>query len=87
MLNHHNLVKITLAPNPFSHQATLAVQGFTNNELHVEIMDVMGRVVQQSSSQSNQEIIIYRNQLNAGIYFYKLWAGEQVIGAGKFIIQ
>jgi hypothetical protein len=79
--------KITIAPNPFSHQTTLFISGPLQDELFIEIMDVTGKSVQKRKVQGSNEIVIYKNNLVSGVYYYKLWTEEQLIGSGKLVVK
>jgi len=80
-------VNIQIQPNPFRQQARILVDGVDCNILRIQIFDLTGRVVEQFEMLGSNELMIQRNSLKAGIYFYKLWADEKAIGSGKFVIQ
>ena len=48
--------------------------------------DLLGRPVKEQTIVNNQTTI-ERGTLKAGIYFYRVMEGEEMIGAGKIIIQ
>jgi hypothetical protein len=50
-------------------------------------MDVTGKSVQKRKVQGSNEIVIYKNNLVSGVYYYKLWTEEQLIGSGKLVVE
>jgi hypothetical protein len=84
-LTQTNNTQIKLYPNPFQQQATLQIEGLDYDKLQLQIFDVTGRIVQEKNT-ADKEIIIHKNKLPAGLYFYKLWADERAAGTGKFTI-
>jgi hypothetical protein len=50
-------------------------------------MDINGKLLDIVESVTKNQIIIYRNQLNAGLYIYKLLDGNTEVATGKIILQ
>jgi hypothetical protein len=51
------------------------------------LMDINGKLLDIVESVTKNQIIIYRNQLNAGLYIYKLLDGNTEVATGKIILQ
>lgn len=84
-----NLIKnhISIYPNPFSTTATLKINSATSfKNAELKIYDVLGREVKHILVNTS-EIIINRDELENGIYFYKLMNSQEVIVTGKIIIE
>ncbi|MEI6816791.1 MAG: T9SS type A sorting domain-containing protein [Bacteroidota bacterium] len=75
-----------LFPNPFTSQTTLTLQG-TYHHPSLFIYNLLGQEVQNIYAGSNKQIVINRNNLPGGMYFYKLMDDDkQVIGTGKMVM-
>ncbi len=73
-------------PNPFTEGTTIQ---FSNpkHELHsLSIYDVHGKLVRGYAPASGSSIAIERNSLPAGLYFFRLSAGQTIKANGKIII-
>lgn len=79
-----NDVSVSLLPNPFHDEARLRLKNFTSDNLLMEITDAAGRIVGIRNGREEIEII-RRENLEAGIYFYKIISPDVVL-SGKFII-
>ena len=91
----------SIYPNPFSTNATIVVNselslpagqaGMQNTEL--KIYDALGKEIksigngQLTVGNNKTEIKIERNNLPAGVYFYKLTTGYEQIAEGKLMIE
>ncbi len=80
---------VTAFPNPFKQVTTLRVRSSqTYQELTVQVYNALGQQVDQvRSTTGNQEIIVQRKHLSAGMYFYRLEGDGQLLHAGQLIIQ
>jgi hypothetical protein len=80
---------VTIFPNPFHDFTTINIQGaeaYNNTSLH--IYNLFGQEVRTIIVGSNTQLTITRNQLNSGMYFYKLINGNsEVLGMGKMEIE
>jgi uncharacterized repeat protein (TIGR01451 family) len=79
-------VSVDVFPNPFSEMVTLEIKGRQYKKVQMSIFDLSGRLVQTQSFDSNT-IYVYRNQLAAGLYSYKLESEGQLINTGKLVIR
>jgi len=79
----HGLVA-SVSPNPFHNEAELLVKNNPGSELLLEIEDATGRMVRSLKTYSDK-IKIEKNNLDAGIYFYRVRLRENAI-QGKLII-
>lgn len=73
-------------PNPFKNSITITV-GDTEQDLTLLVYDVMGRQVGQVSDRNATQIILERNELEAGVYIYSLFANGTMIGTGKIVAR
>jgi uncharacterized repeat protein (TIGR01451 family) len=74
-------------PNPFGTAAMVQIQGYEGTErIYFEIFNALGKRVQVIQSQESS-FEIKRNDLPAGIYFYRATANKEVLGSGKLIME
>ncbi|MFI5219729.1 MAG: T9SS type A sorting domain-containing protein [Bacteroidia bacterium] len=79
--------EINIYPNPFAVVATLTVNSnFKLKNADLKLFDVTGREIKQFEIK-NQKTEIKRENLSSGVYFYKVHNENELIGAGKLIIQ
>ena len=77
--------QVTVYPNPFSLQTTIeADEVFKNATLTV--CNLFGQNVKQMKNISGQTIILFRDNLPDGLYFFKLTEGEKIFKTDKLVI-
>jgi hypothetical protein len=75
-------------PNPFTEQTTFVIQSDKLNETYsFEMTDVLGKKVKGLTGISSRQFEISRNGLENGIYFYKIYTSESLVGIGKLVIR
>ena len=79
-------IKIKVYPNPFFEKATIEVDGNVTGVKEFTVYDVQGRLVKRSYFERSQ-FEFYRNDLPAGLYFYKLAFEGQLINSGKIVVR
>jgi len=62
-----------------------SVKELKNAELH--LYDILGKEVFSEQNINGKQITINRNNLKAGLYFYRLLEDGSVLTNGKFIIE
>ena len=81
-------VKVNVFPNPFEQYTTLQIKSETQYQnITLEVVDAMGRTIIKKQNQNNQQIILERQNLLQGIYFYRLVADDQLLNSGKLIVR
>ncbi|MEI6816923.1 MAG: T9SS type A sorting domain-containing protein [Bacteroidota bacterium] len=85
----YDLTSLFLSPNPFTTQATLTFQGIKNeNNKSLSVYNLLGQEVQNIFVGKDKEVIIHRNNLPSGMYFYKLLDDNKtVLGVGKMVVE
>jgi hypothetical protein len=64
------------------------IQSDRSNEIYsFEMFDVLGKNVKTLKGISTKEFQISRNGLENGVYFYKIYSGENTLSIGKLIVQ
>jgi hypothetical protein len=80
-------MNIAVFPNPFHDKTSLQIKNVELKNPRLILLDVTGKMVDEMYSTTKNEITIYRNQLNAGIYFYQLFDDKIEVATGKIIVQ
>jgi len=80
-------IKHSVYPNPFSQSTKLKFDYSSSQNYRLQIINSMGQIIQMIKKIDFGEIIIKRNQLNTGIYFYRLINENKEIASGKFIVK
>ncbi len=79
-------IKTSLYPNPMQDKTILTIQGSSKNAL-LNIYDINGQKVRSISTDNRQEIIISRDNLASGIYFYELKNSQAILSSGKIVVE
>ena len=86
-------IQLSVYPNPFSLTTTVNIPASIKNtdKLKISVYDLLGREINNFSyhinKTNNQQLIIMRETLNAGIYMFKVSSTEKNIGTGRFIVE
>lgn len=79
---------IKVYPNPFSDNTTFIIQSDKINERYsFELLDVLGKKVKTISGITEKQFDLTREELQNGIYFYRIFSAERIVGVGKVIIK
>lgn len=85
-MSENGLVKIY--PNPFSDATTFIIHSDKTNETYTfELFDVLGKKVMEQMNITGKQFSINRSGLENGMYFYKIYTAESVVGVGKVIVK
>ena len=82
----YNQQDFLIAPNPMSDHARIMFDNSESQEHKLNIIDFQGRIVLEVVTSSNV-FNIYRHQLTAGIYIFKVLLLEEDIFGGKLVVQ
>jgi hypothetical protein len=80
-------VAVKVFPNPFTHSTTIQVEGKEYQNLKLSVFDVTGRLVTQERSTYTNTIQLQNNNLQTGVYFYRLEGDGRLINTGKLMVQ
>lgn len=81
----NSIHSLSVFPNPFSTTTTIELQGFTGDQIQIEVMNTSGQIVQRRTA-NNQVIQISRDGLPDGVYLYRVVADQEMIGAGQLVV-
>src|ERR1043165_1352993 len=79
-------VKVEAFPNPFSESTNIVVTGL-NEKFDFTLFDITGRREVLINSVENNRFMLSRDDLPAGVYFYKISTGKQQVAFGKLVVQ
>lgn len=80
--------KVKAWPNPFDDAVNFEVTGTASSENYtLQLYDVMGEMIYQSSVTHSHLLTLKRNEIPAGIYFYKILNNHLTVAAGKLIAR
>jgi PKD repeat protein len=79
---------VAVSPNPFSDATIFAINSEKTNGVYTfELFDVLGKKVMEQTNITAKQFSIGRNNLENGMYFYKIYTAESVVGVGKVIVK
>ncbi len=78
--------QIRIIPNVINDQATLYYSLKTNQDIHIQIVDITGKIIEQYTRNFNDtnEINLNVNNLQSGFYFVQLMSGDIML-TEKFV--
>jgi hypothetical protein len=74
-----------LSPNPFTDNAEFTFPYHNNYHYELQIIDLYGRIIESIIDINSGEIMIQDQNLNSGIYLFRLMENDQLRFAGKMI--
>jgi hypothetical protein len=81
-----NYISVDVFPNPFNNYTTFTVHRYDNALLSFKLFDCTGKLISETLTNENT-LPLYKNALNAGMYFYTIADSKEIIATGKLIIQ
>lgn len=73
-------------PNPFEESAQFEVSGVNAKSYALALYDIQGRLL-SNTFYSSSNFRLYRHQLPAGLFFYRLTADGKPVASGKLIVK
>ena len=74
-------------PNPFSDQVVIAFDNPNHEEFDFTIHDISGRVMRQLSNISGTQLVLERQDLQAGVYFAVLRGKDGRFATTKLMVK
>lgn len=82
-----NSNEVSFYPNPMNQTGNLEINSSISlNDAQLRIVDVLGRTV-STMEVTKHNVVINRNNMVSGIYFYELMNNGKVASTGKIVIQ
>lgn len=83
--SEHNVL---VYPNPMGSEAKVLINsGMVIGNAEFQLMDIFGKIVLNHQNIRSGELILSKNNLDSGLYFYRLIKGTAVLARGKIIIE
>ncbi|MBN8696909.1 MAG: T9SS type A sorting domain-containing protein, partial [Bacteroidetes bacterium] len=83
-----NNYEVSIYPNPFNENTTMVLGNSIDlNGITIKITDVLGKEVINFTNLHSHTVLINRNGLDEGVYFYSIFTNETIINQGKLIIE
>jgi len=74
-------------PNPMTERSTISFKNDENNSLHIVLININGQTVFKSNSTTTDQIVIERNGLPSGLYYFQIILENKTQGTGKIVIN
>jgi len=84
--NNTDNATVTIAPNPFTDQTIISVSTEMKDASFV-LIDITGREIERFDNLTGNNFTLQKKNLRAGIYFYRLAEGPELLGTGKIALQ
>lgn len=82
------LANVNVFPNPFSTQATFEIETDERyKNLTLTVFNVMGQAVKTIQANDDNQIILDRNGLTSGVYFYQIQSEGLILDSGKLMVK
>ncbi len=78
---------IILSPNPFVHSTKLSFSNPQQKSHSFSIFNIEGRLVKKVENITKTEVLVERDNLDAGCYFYELKSEDGTVAKGKLFVQ
>jgi phage shock protein E len=79
-----NALSVKIYPNPVVDLSTLAIEGFVDGEVRLEILNALGSQVLSQKMVPGRTITLNGRELSPGLYFYRLVLPENQVKSGRF---
>lgn len=83
----YNNPDVVIYPNPFLETTVLRITNVRITDYNLKVYDVFGKAVSVEFTRNPDSFVIRRGNLASGIYFYKLSSPDEIISAGKIVVQ
>ncbi len=83
----YNSSELSIFPNPTTSEVQLKQIGHQADTFRFEIFDQNGKLCIEKMVQGNEPIVLDRNQLPSGMYFYKIISSVSILKSGKIILK
>lgn len=79
-------IALSVFPNPFSSSTTFQFDASLRNT-ELKMYNIYGQSTSIKVAQPNGKIVLQKEMLNSGVYFYEFLHEHQVKASGKFIVE
>ena len=82
----NNKIKIVVFPNPFLNFTKVILPNPLSSGL-ISIYDILGKEVKRLVNLNGKEIIIQKENLKTGMYFFRIEDKNGIVGNGKMVVE
>ena len=86
-IHKNSLVNVNAYPNPFTNYTTIKFDNIMNQNYSFILLNDQGQIVKRINNFSGRELIIKKENLTKGLYFFHIVVDEESIVTGKLVIQ
>jgi hypothetical protein len=79
--------RVIIFPNPFTDHTHVVIPFNLSGGITIQVFNDLGRLVMKEHDMKGQDLIIGRNNLQSGIYFFKILDDGKIISTGKLIVE
>lgn len=76
-----------ITPNPFNHSTTLTFENPSNDKFTMILYDCEGRMVRSMTDITTDQIIIQRDNLPNGLFYFQLFTESMQFSSGSLVIK
>ncbi len=84
---NEDLNNFKLFPNPMSNYSILEFNNSTSENHTLKIYDIQGRIVRTITNIKSNQVIIKKDNLINGLYFFQLYTNKKISIAGKLMME
>jgi len=84
---NEDLNNFKLFPNPMSDYSILEFNNSTNENHTLKLYDIQGRIVRTITAIKSNQVIIKKDNLNNGLYFFQLSTNKKIRITGKLMME
>jgi hypothetical protein len=86
-INNEMVNNVSVYPNPFTDQTVVSLGNITSEHINFSVYDVLGKEVISMKEIRNPIFKLERNNLPAGVYFYRLSDNNKTLKEGKILMK
>jgi hypothetical protein len=86
-LTNYNEERIYFTENPLRNSTKLIFENSKGVEHTLQIYNILGRIIKTISNISSNEILITREGLLSGLYFFSLSKNKEICATGKLMVE
>ncbi len=79
--------KTTVYPNPFNSSATIQFSNTKKEICTLTLYDLHGQIVRTINNIASDQVVIQKNDLTNGLYYFVLRTSDNVVGTGKLSVE
>lgn len=79
---------VSISPNPMHTSSIIKIDAALKlNNAQLKIVDVQGKTIRFIEAIETNEILLEKDKMQNGIYFYQLIQNDKILSTGKFVIE